>query len=146
MDKLDQSLDSMKEAKKFSLGFKIEALQQLVLQRFQALTTISAISFAVSGIVISSDNSLIHNKLLALFSATLFIFIALVSLGRHLYLLREGIDSISQKIKNFSGEDWSKPLKEKSFEADWWPETLYIFLIVGVLLFGISLIEYSYSI
>lgn len=144
MKELDRSLENnmrnIEGAKKLSLELKANALQQLILQRFQALTIISSIGFGVSGIVISVRGDLIQNKYLALSSAALFILIALVSLGRHLYLIRSDIKAISQKIKNLPDEDWSRPLKEKEFRADWWPETLYILLIIGVLLFGLSFI------
>lgn len=117
---------------------KISALQHLILQRFQALTMISSISFAVAGIVISVRSDLIKNETLAFLSVGLFITIALVSLGRHLYLIRDDIKAISQKIKDLPDADWSQPPEEKEFKADWWPETLYMFLIVGVVLFGLS--------
>jgi len=142
MKDLDKSLDNniknMREAKKFSLEMKIQALQQLILQRFQALTTISSISFAVAGIVISVRSDLIKNEILAFLSAGLFITIALVSLGRHLFLIRSDINTIAKKIKDLPDEDWGVPLEEKEFKADWWPETLYVLLIVGVFLFGSS--------
>lgn len=139
MKDLDHSLDNMREAKKFSMGHKIEALQQLILQRFLALTTISSISFAVAGIAISMRDDLIKNECLAVLSAGLFLVIALVSLGRHLYLIREDINVIAGKIRDLPDEDWSHPLPEKQFRADWWPETLYVFLVVGVLMFVLSL-------
>lgn len=142
MKDLDRSLEknvrSVREVKKFSLELKVNALQQLILQRFQALTTISAISFAVAGIVISVRSDLIKNEVLAFLSAGLFIAIALVGFGRHLYLIRDDTKAISQKIKDLPGADWTQPLEEKEFKADWWPETLYIILVIGVLLFGLS--------
>lgn len=138
MKDLDRSLDNIKEAKKFSLEMKISALQQLILQRFQALTMISSISFAIAGIIISVRNDLIQNEKLAFFSVGLFILIAITSFGRHLYLIRSDIKAIAKKIKDLPNEDWSKPLEEKEFKADWWPETLYTLLIVGIILFGLS--------
>lgn len=140
MNDLDKSLDNMRTAKKFSLGYKIEALQQLILQRFQALTTISSISFAVAGIVISVRSDLVKNECLAVLAIVLFLCVALISLGRHLYLIRSDINAISKKIKELPNEDWNKPLLEKEFRADWWPETLYIFFVLGVLMFGLSFI------
>lgn len=142
MKELDRSLEnkvrSVEDAKRFSLELKANALQQLILQRFQALTIISSIGFGVAGIVISIKSDLIQNQTLALISAVLFILIALVSLGRHLYLIRSDIKAIAQKIRNLPNEDWNKPLQEKEFVADWWPETLYILFVVSVLLFGLS--------
>ena len=140
MKDLDNSLDNMRAAKKFSMGHKIEALQQLILQRFQALTTISSISFAVAGIVISVKSDLVKEQRLAIFATTLFLLIAIISLGRHLYLIRSDINAISKKIKELPNENWDRPLQEKEFKADWWPETLYTLFVVGVLMFGLSLI------
>src|SRR3989344_1158083 len=147
MKDLDRSLEDIQEAKKFSLSFRMQALMDLILQRFQALTTISSIAFAVSGIVISFRSEWIHNYLLASIAIFLFILTALTSLGRHLYLIRSDINTISQKIKDLPNEDWDKPLKEKDFEADWWPEILYLVLVLAIILFGFSLINplmYSY--
>ena len=135
---LENNMRNIEDAKKFSMELKASALQQLILQRFQALTNISSIGFGVSGIVISVGNSLIQNQLLAVASATLFIFIALISLGRYLYLIRSDIEAISKRIKDLPDEDWGKPFKKKDFKADWWPETLYILLVIGILLFGLS--------
>ena len=141
MKDLDRSLEDIQEAKKFSLSFRMQALMDLILQRFQALTTISSIAFAVSGIVISFRSEWIHNYLLASIAIFLFILTALTSLGRHLYLIRSDINTISQKIKDLPNEDWDKPLKEKDFEADWWPEILYLVLVLAIILFGFSLIN-----
>ena len=139
MKDLDKSLEgNMKEVKKFSLEMKISALQQLILQRFQALTVISSISFAVAGIIISVRSDLIRNEQLAFFSAGLFIVIALVSLGRHLFLIRSDIKGIAQRIKDLPNTNWNKPLEEKEFKADWWPETLYGFLVIGIVLLALS--------
>lgn len=142
MKELDRSLENnmrnIEGAKKLSLELKANALQQLILQRFQVLTIISSISFGVAGIVISLRSDLIKNEGLAFFSAGLFILIALVSLGRHLYLIRSDIKTIAKKIKDLPEEDWSRSLEEKEFKADWWPETLYALLIVGIILFGLS--------
>ena len=140
MKDVDESLDTMQEAKKFSLQTKINVLQQLVLQRFQSLTTISAISFAVVGILISTKSDFIENQTLAISSFLLLVVVALVSLGRHLFLVRSDIEAIARKIKELPDQDWSVPLKKKEFRADYWPETLYVALILGILLFSISLI------
>lgn len=140
MKEVEDSLDNIGEAKKFSLGHKITALQQLILLRYQALTTISGIGFAVVGVFISVRGDVIHNWTLTLSSFTLLIFISLTSLGRYLYLLRDDINGITRKIRELPKEDWSKPLKEKGFAADFWPESLYILLIIGVLLFIFSLL------
>ncbi|HEY4512768.1 MAG TPA: hypothetical protein VJH63_03915 [Candidatus Paceibacterota bacterium] len=141
-DSLDVTIQKKKmlEAKRFSLGYKIESLQQLILQRFQALTTISSIAFAISGIIISIRSDLILNETLAMIAAASFALIALISLGRHLYLIRKDIEGISDRIRDLSEENWGKQLNEKIFKADWWPEVLYLFLVAGVVLFGLSII------
>ena len=53
-------------------------------------------------------------------------------------MIRSDVKGIAQKIKDLPGADWDKSLEEKEFKADWWPETLYVLLIVGVFLFGLS--------
>lgn len=142
MKDLDKSLENinMRDAKKFSLGHKIEALQQLILQRFQALTTISSISFAVAGVVSSVRSDLIKNQCLAIISVGLFLLIALIGLGRHLYLIRSDINAIAEKIKKLPDEDWNQSLPEKEFKADWWPETLYVLFVISVVFFVLALI------
>ena len=127
-------------AKKMALQNNITALQQLVLQRFQALIALSSIAFAVTGVVMSVRSDLIQNPVLAVLAAILFVCIALVGVGRHLYLIRNDICDISKRIRELPDADWNQPLEEKEFKADWWPETLYGLLILGVLLFGLSLI------
>lgn len=128
----------VKEAKKFSLGIQSSALQQLILQRFHALTIINSISFAVAGIIISVKSDLIRNGRLAFFSAFLLILITMISLGRYLYLIREDIKTIYKKIEDLPNEDWNKPFNIKGFHIDLWPEILYIFFIISIILFGLS--------
>ena len=136
---------NIEEAKKFSLEMKSSALMQLILQRFQTLTIISAISFAVFGITISTKDELIKNTNLIFVAGGLFILIAFVSLGRYLFIVRSNINKLGQKIKSLPDEDWNKPLPEKNFKNDWWPETLFILLIISFLLFGLSFVDF-YSI
>ncbi len=141
MNNLDDNSEKIKEAKKFSLEKKIDIFGQLILLRYQSLTTISSISFAVVGISLAVRSELIKNEQLALMSLLILTATALFSLGRHLYLLRGDITNISQQIKNLPTADWSKPLKQKDFGADWWPEILYLVFIIGVILFGLSLLH-----
>lgn len=122
-----------------SLEIKIDALKQLILQRFQSLIAISSIAFVVAGVVLSTGNDLIHNQALALTSTVLFVFIALTGMARFLYIVRSDIKAISNEIEEFASIDWSKPPEEKKFKADYWPETLFCLLVLGVILFGISL-------
>ncbi|MGC9603193.1 MAG: hypothetical protein ABSF47_01835 [Minisyncoccia bacterium] len=140
MKNLDDSLDNINGAKKFSLGKKIDVLYQLILLRYQSLTTISSISFAVVGVSLAVRSELIKNEHLALLSFLLLASTALVSLGRHLFLLRDDIAAITQKIKDLPSLDWSSRSEGKDFEADWWPEILYVTLVIGVVLFGLSLL------
>lgn len=140
MNDLDRSLENTFEVEKFSLAFKSQALQQLILLRFQALTILSSIGFAVIGIIISVKSDFIKNPFLALLSVILLIVIALVSFGRYLYLIRSDIKDITQKIKSLPARDWNIPLEEKESKVDYWPETLFIFLVFGIVLFGLSFI------
>jgi len=131
----------MREAKKYALGYHLTALYELLWQRYQSLTTISGISFAIGGIVLSTTETLIKNELLAAGGLVLLLLVALISLGRHLYLIRDGIKTMSEHIRELSDADWNSPLEEKEYRADWWPETLFICLVVGVTIYGLSLVR-----
>ncbi|KPJ56109.1 hypothetical protein AMJ49_05725 [Parcubacteria bacterium DG_74_2] len=141
---LDEFKKELKEAKKFSLTFKAQALQVLIFERYRSLTIISSISFALVGVFIalSFEKQFIKNISLAYSSFGLFILIALVSLGRYLYLIRDDIKNISIQIRELPNEDWSKPLKIKKPKQDFWPEILYISLIMVIVLFVFSLINF----
>jgi len=144
MEDLDKNLENnikdFKEGRKFSLEFKANALQQLILQRFQSLTTLSFISFAVVGLVISIKGELIQRNSLAIISIFLLLLVAFVSFGRYLYIVRSDIKKIAQKIEDLQTNSQGGPIKKNGFKADWWPETLYVLLIVGIVLFTLSLI------
>lgn len=137
----NETTGSVREAKKAAFSVAVNALQELILQRFQALITISSVSFAVIGIILSTKDEIISHKPLAVLSAGIFIFVALVSLGRHLYLIRKDIVAITKRIKDLPTQDWSRPFKEETPKADWWPETMYFLLVSGVIFFGLSLLK-----
>jgi len=136
----DEFKKELKEAKKFSLTFKAQALQALIFERYRSLTIISSISFALVGVFIalSFEKQFIKNVTLAYSSFGLFILIALVSLGRYLYLIRDDIKDISSQIKELPNEDWSKPLEVKKPKEDFWLEIFYILLIISIVLFVLS--------
>lgn len=141
---MDDFLDKIKEDKKFLLNFYATSGQQLILQRFQSLTTISAVGFAVAGVVISVRPELILNIKLALISLSLLILAALISLGRHLYLLRTDISGIVGGINKLKNDQWPiKSIKEKDFKPDYWPEILFFVLIIGVVFFILSLLNFN---
>jgi len=135
----------LEEAKKFSLTFKAQAVQELILERYRSLTIISSVSFAFVGvfIAISLERQLIKNTVLAYLSFGLLILVALFSLGRYLYIIRDDIKDISKQIKELPREDWSKPLKIEEPKQDYWPETLFVFLIISIVLFVLSLINFE---
>lgn len=137
--------DEIKEAKKLSLTFKAQAVQGLILERYRSLTIVSSISFVFVGVFmsLSVEKQIMKNIVLAYLSFGLLILIALLSLGRYLYLIRDDIKNISEQIKVLPQEDWSKPLKVKKPKQDYWPEILYIFLIISVALFILSLISFQ---
>src|SRR5438309_1518207 len=145
MDDLDNHSENIRDAKLMSLQFKITGLQELILQRFQALTTLSSICFAVVSIIIANGGGLVKDKALAIIASFLLIAIALISFGRHLYLIRSDILGLAQKIKELPELDWNRPvdksLLEKGFEADWWPETLFVFMVLAIMLFCVSLVK-----
>ena len=143
MNNSNPHLDDIREAKKFSLSFKTQAIQGLILVRYRSLTIISSICFALVGVFIalSFGGQLIENTILAYLSFGLLILLALISLGRYLYLIRDDIDDISKQIKNLPNEDWSKPLNIDKPKQDYWPEALFIFLIISIILFVLSLVD-----
>ncbi|MBD3359805.1 MAG: hypothetical protein GF365_03825 [Candidatus Buchananbacteria bacterium] len=139
MNEFDKSIEeNIKNAKIFSFEHKIIALQQLILQRYNSLITLSSISFALSGLIISIKGELISNYILALHSLFIFILVAIISFSRYLYLIRIDIKGIYNRIKQLPDENWNKPLKENKFKADWWPEILFVLFVVGLFLFGLS--------
>ncbi|MFA6097639.1 MAG: hypothetical protein WC788_08525 [Candidatus Paceibacterota bacterium] len=145
MNDSNKNSDNMMEAKKFSLQFKIDALQQLILLRYQSLITISSISFAVIGLTITLKSEYIKNQILAYLALVLFVVIAFISLGRYLYLLRRDIDGIAQKIEKLPDEDRSQSLEKKEFKVDYWPEALYMCLVISAILFVLSLVNNHFN-
>ena len=141
----NEERDNIKEAKKFSLTFKAQALQALILERYRSLTIISSISFAFVGVLIafSLEKQFIQNTFLAYLSFGLLVLIALLSLGRHLYIIRDDIKNISKQIEELPREDWNKPLETKKPKQDYWPEVFYIFLTISIMLFILSLTEFA---
>ena len=136
----DEFKRELKEAKKLSLTLKAQTLQALIFERYRSLTIISSISFALVGVFIalSFEKQFIKNITLAYSSFGLFILIALVSLGRYLYLIRDDIKDISSQIRELPNEDWSKPLEVKKPKQDFWPGIFYILLIISIILFVLS--------
>jgi hypothetical protein len=72
------------EAKKFSLNYKIQAANQLLLERGRFLTIISSIAFAFVGISISANPQFFQNLKLAYFVFIFLILLALFSLYKYL--------------------------------------------------------------
>ena len=140
----DELKKELKEAKKFSLTVKAQAMQALILERYRSLTIISSIGFALVGVFIalSFEGQFIKNIILAYLSFGLLILTALISLGRYLYIIRDDIKDISKQIKELPKEDWSKPLKVEKPKEDYWPEIFYILLIISIVLFVLSLVDF----
>jgi len=134
----------VKEAKKFLLTLNAQSLQGLIFERYRSLTIISSISFALVGIFIafSFEKQFIKNIILAYLSFGLLILIALFSLGCYLYLIRDDIKDISKQIKELPDEDWNEPLKIEKPKKDYWPEIFYVFLIISIILFVLSLVDF----
>jgi len=140
----DDLKEKLREAKDLSLKFKAQAMQGLIFERYRSLTMISSISFAIVGVltVLSLGGNLIRNVILAYLSFILLILISLFSLGRYLYVIRDDIKDISKQIEELPNKDWGKVLRAEKPKEDYWPETLYILLIISIVLFVLSLISF----
>ena len=89
----------------------------------------------------SFKEQFIKNIILAYLSFGSLILIALLSLGRYLYLIRDDIKDISKQIEELPNMNWSKSLKIKKPKRDYWPEILYTWLVVSIVLFILSLVN-----
>jgi len=122
--------EEIREAKKFSLETKINAVQQLILKRYESLTILSSIAFAIAGIIMSDQQILFPNLRISL---EIFVFVSLVSFTRFLFLIRSDVNGIWKQINELPEEDWSKSLKEDQFDLDYWPEVLFFLFAIGVI-------------
>lgn len=135
--------NNIQEAKKEMLRNYNSVLNELIFERYRILSVISAIAFALLGISIPSFNdSLMKSKSLALLSIAIIIGVALIGLGRYIFLTRKDIEKISQKEKESQTKDLTQPLKIKKCNQDYWVEILYIFLIIAILIFILSFVDF----
>lgn len=131
----------LNEGKKVSLDWKTQTLRDLIIQRYQSLATLSTIAAAIAGVIISLKIDSAKNPTPAYWAFVILIVVSLVSFGRYLYLLRDDINAIAEKIRELPNEDWNKPLKRKdTFALDYWPESLFVFYIVAVLLLVLAFV------
>ncbi len=129
----------LNEGKKFSLNFKADSAKQLILERIRSLTIISSIAFAITGIIISSNSSFIKNVDFVFISFFAFIGVALFCLGLYIFSTRIEIAGLYEDIMKLSEEDWTQPLERIKFKLDYTLELLYIFFVITVIIFIISL-------
>jgi hypothetical protein len=134
--------EQIKSAKKFALEYKINSLIQVILLRYQSLTILSTICFAIVGVLLSIRPELFTNYYLAYTSCFVLVSIALVSFGRFLYLCRKDANATALSIKELPDVDWSKPLPEKDFKIDNWPETLFGLLVLTIIMAIISMLKF----
>ena len=146
IDEIDPKNVNIPDAEKISFDFKTNALQGLIIERFRSLTIITTICFAVVGISLSFSDKFINNYCLAKISFILAFFIAFISLGRYLFLIRSNIKAITNRI-NKMGElkwldyiKWAKEERDKKDKSEYWPELLYMGLIISVTLFLFSIL------
>jgi len=135
-------MEKIRDAKKFALEYKINALMQIILLRYESLTTLSTTCFTVVGILLAIRPELFANRLLSYVSCFIFIIIAFISFGRFLYLTRKDAEATALSIKELPDADWTKPLSENGFSIDYYPEILFVLLIVTILLTAISMINF----
>ena len=145
IDGINPKGTNIPDAERTSFDFKTNALQELIFERFRSLTMIATVCFAVIGIFLSFSYKSINNHYLAVASFILALLIAFISMGRYLFLIRSDIDSITGSIKQMRELKWLDYIKwvkenrdKEGFKADYWPESLYVGLIVSVLLFLFS--------
>ncbi len=145
IDGIDPKGTHIPDAERASFDFKTSALQELIFERFRSLTMIATVCFAVIGISLSFSEKFISNHYLAGASFVLAIFIAFISIGRYLFLVRSDIKDITKRINKMRELKWLDYIKwakenqdKKGFKADFWPELLYVGLIISVLLFLFS--------
>lgn len=129
----------MNEGKKFSLSFKADSAKQLILERLRSLTIISSLAFVVAGLTISSDSDFIKNINLAYISFLSLIILSLFSFGYYILSIRKDIIGLYEEIIELSDEDWSQPLKREKFKLGYLTELLYIFFVIAVFIFVLSL-------
>ena len=148
IDGIDPKGAHVPDAERASFNFKTSALQELIFERFRSLTMIATVCFAVIGISLSFSEKFISNHYLATVSFILAILIAFISMGRYLFLIRSDIEDITERIKKMRESKWLDYIKwakknqnEEGFKADFWPELLYVGLIISVLLFLFSILE-----
>lgn len=134
--------NNIQEAKKEMLRNYISIFNGLIFERYRVLSMISAIAFAFLGISISFlNNNLLKSKFLALLSVAIIIVVALVSLGKYIFLYRKEIKKISQRIRELPTKNLTQPLETKKYKQDYWVEILYVFLVLAVLIFILSLVD-----
>ncbi|OGL76284.1 hypothetical protein A3E97_05135 [Candidatus Uhrbacteria bacterium RIFCSPHIGHO2_12_FULL_47_12] len=114
------------------------ALQDLILLRYQAFITISAIGFAIAGVVLTVRSEMIENKILAVIAVAGLVVISLLGFGRCLYIIRKDIGGIARRLKDLPKKKWGQLQAKPEFSADWWPESLFALLILLLILFAFS--------
>ena len=82
----------------------------------------------------------IKNPIFAKLSLIFLAVIALFSLGKYLRDTRGEIYSSGDYIKELTSGKERREIKD--FKLDYWPEALYIFLILAIFLFFLSLFEW----
>jgi len=138
MKYFEHDLENLKEIKKELFNHRITILKDLILQRYQSLVTLSTISFAISGLFIALNKELIKHDTFVNIILFILVTISLVSFSRYLFLIRDDINIIYKKIDNSPKEDLNLTEKEIKFSPDYWPEALFISIIICFILLLVS--------
>ena|SRR3990167_8082039 len=134
MDKKDE-----REAKLMMLENSRDALKESLLLRMQTFTIIGSLATAILGIAASLNHERL-NSFGFKYSIIILTLTSIVSLARYIYITRVSITELIKKIREIPKLDLSKPLERKKTTNDYWIEALFIFFILGIILFSVSII------
>lgn len=135
--------NQQREAKMFALSIRIETLYEAIGQRINSLATIASLAAGATAIVLTVAPDRIQHPKLAVSALALLTLVALGSFGLYLLVLRGEVADAAKSVATLHEEDWSqKPPSSELPKVDCVPETIFAFLVVGVLLFVVSLIKF----
>ncbi len=99
--------------------------------RIKTLTFISGQSAALLGIAAALDK---NSSIYFVAAAILSTIVAITSLGRYIYITRNDIKKLIEKMKKVADLDLTKPLPKKEIKNDYWVEVLFTLFISSLLM------------
>lgn len=119
-----------------------DALKEAILLRMQTLTIIGSLATAVVGIAASLNFEKLNTCWLT-YSIILLTLTSIISLARYIWITRRDIKKLAEKIQKIPDLDLSKPIPKKQIPNDYWVEILFIFFIIGIVLFSLSILDHG---